>query len=73
MKIFLGFVLLSVLSASLAVPLRSTVDEDPELIAGYFEGDIVLEPTQRNGLRNGTRRWPDNIVYYKFNEEYFGK
>lgn len=71
MKIFLGFVLLSVLSASLAVPLRSTVDEDPELIAGYFEGDIVLEPTQRNGLRNGTRRWPDNIVYYKFNEEYF--
>uniref|UniRef100_A0A0A1XJ49 Metalloendopeptidase n=1 Tax=Zeugodacus cucurbitae TaxID=28588 RepID=A0A0A1XJ49_ZEUCU len=73
MKIFLGVVLFAVLGTSLAVPLRSTVDEDPELIAGYFQGDIVLEQTQRNGLRNETRRWPDNIVYYKFSEGYFDK
>lgn len=69
----MGFVLLSALGASLAVPLRPSVDEDPELTAGYFEGDIVLEPNERNGLRSETRRWPNNLVYYKFSEGYFGK
>ncbi|XP_014103289.2 seminal metalloprotease 1 [Bactrocera oleae] len=71
MKLFMGFVLLSALGASLAVPLRPSVDEDPELTAGYFEGDIVLEPNERNGLRSETRRWPNNLVYYKFSEGYF--
>ncbi|XP_053959228.1 seminal metalloprotease 1-like [Anastrepha ludens] len=75
MKIFLGFALLSVVGVCLAAPLSSTIDEDPELTAGYFEGDIVLSPSQyndmRNGLRSETRRWPNNTVYYKFHEGAF--
>uniref|UniRef100_A0A034WHW1 Metalloendopeptidase n=1 Tax=Bactrocera dorsalis TaxID=27457 RepID=A0A034WHW1_BACDO len=71
MKLLMGFVLLSALGAALALPLQSVVEEDPELTAGYFEGDIVLEANQRNGLRNETKRWPDNLVYYKFSEGFF--
>ncbi|XP_036320139.1 seminal metalloprotease 1-like [Rhagoletis pomonella] len=68
MKIISIFALLSVIGAGLAAPLSPPIEEDPELIAGYFEGDIVLSSSQRNGYRNETRRWPNNTVYYKFNE-----
>lgn len=40
------------------------IETDPELTAGYFEGDIVLDTQTRNGRINETYRWPDNIVYY---------
>lgn len=40
------------------------IETDPELTAGYFEGDIVLDKQNRNGRINETYRWPDNIVYY---------
>lgn len=61
-----GFILKSEMS-----PMSK--DMDPELTAGYFEGDMVL-PTDsnRNGLRDTIYRWPDNTVYYKFFTK-FGK
>ncbi|XP_036320130.1 seminal metalloprotease 1-like [Rhagoletis pomonella] len=65
------FALLSVVGAGLAVPLSQTIGEDPELIAGYFQGDIVLSYSDRNGLRNEIRRWPNSTVYYKFNDGVF--
>lgn len=43
-----------------------TATEDPELTAGYFEGDILLDGNQRNGLRSDEYRWPNNLVPYKF-------
>uniref|UniRef100_A0A1A9WUH0 Metalloendopeptidase n=1 Tax=Glossina brevipalpis TaxID=37001 RepID=A0A1A9WUH0_9MUSC len=42
------------------------VDKDPELTAGYVEGDMILTSRQRNGLRDEVWRWPNNTVYYKF-------
>ncbi|XP_053959482.1 seminal metalloprotease 1-like [Anastrepha ludens] len=71
MKAFLAFVLLGIITACLAAPLSQSMLDDPELIAGYFQGDIVLSPSQRNGYRNETLRWPNNTVYYKINDGFF--
>ncbi|XP_067625968.1 seminal metalloprotease 1-like [Eurosta solidaginis] len=65
-------ILLSVFISSLAAPLSTKFSEDdPELTAGYFEGDMVIDDTDRNGLKQETRRWPNNIVYYKINDNFF--
>ncbi|KAH8398434.1 hypothetical protein KR215_002045 [Drosophila sulfurigaster] len=48
-----------------AAPAR--VETDPELTAGYFEGDMVLEQQGRNGLVNENYRWPNRIIYYFIN------
>ncbi|XP_011193914.2 seminal metalloprotease 1-like [Zeugodacus cucurbitae] len=70
--IFVGFLLLSVIGGSRALPVDERQEDDPELTAGYFEGDIVLDASPRNGVRTGSR-WPDAIVYYKFMDGFFDK
>ena len=37
---------------------------DPELTAGFIEGDMIIQPKQRNGLRSETYRWPNRMVFY---------
>lgn len=54
-----------------AAPTATRVETDPELTAGYTEGDMILGE-ERNGLINETYRWPDRIVYYYINS-YIGK
>lgn len=71
-------ILLAVWSSVLAhaLPVKESwkaIVQDPELTAGYFEGDIVLRSKgQRNGLRDEVHRWTDNVVPYKFFTK-FGK
>lgn len=52
------------LQLSVTFPTRASY---PEERSGYFEGDIVLDPMQRNGLRNEKYRWPKGEVVYQFN------
>ncbi|XP_065357943.1 seminal metalloprotease 1-like [Calliphora vicina] len=48
-----------------SVPVESErVEDDPELIAGLFEGDMELD-LSRNGLVDTSKRWPNGIVRYK--------
>lgn len=61
--------LTSFISLTQSVPIKLTSLDDPELTAGYFEGDIVLPSIQRNGLRSDIHRWPNNLVPYKFSTE----
>ncbi|XP_052852405.1 seminal metalloprotease 1 [Drosophila gunungcola] len=57
-------------SCCLAAPAtQQRIETDPELTAGYFEGDIVLGPDGRNGMRNESFRWPDRTVYYYINSD----
>ncbi|XP_061401158.1 seminal metalloprotease 1-like [Musca vetustissima] len=53
-----------------ALPMVTRVETDPELTAGFVEGDMVLDTNTRNGLRNEVYRWPNNVVYYKFHTEF---
>lgn len=57
-------------AAPAAVAAR--VETDPELSAGYFQGDIILSQRERNGMINESYRWPDRIVYYFINS-YIGE
>lgn len=54
--------------------------------SGKFEGDLILNERQRrmiveeiaeglsrNGLRDSTKRWPDNEVIYYIQKEHFSK
>lgn len=67
-KILLVLVVMKSCSAAPA----ARVETDPELTAGYTEGDMILGDQNRNGLINETYRWPDRIVYYFINS-YIGK
>lgn len=69
--LLLAFTFIKGLSAAPAAGV-TRVETDPELTAGYFEGDIVLDAQGRNGLINQTYRWPDNTVYYFINS-YIGE
>jgi len=42
---------------------------DPELTAGYYEGDMVMD-LNRNGLITTAKRWPNNTVYYTLSKEF---
>ncbi|XP_037824847.1 seminal metalloprotease 1-like [Lucilia sericata] len=44
-------------------------EENPELTAGFIEGDMDID-LNRNGGTDENKRWPDGIVYYKISEEY---
>ncbi|XP_017038532.1 seminal metalloprotease 1-like [Drosophila kikkawai] len=60
----------SLCSGVIPAPLDTPYEEqDPELTAGYFEGDmdVVLG---RNGLLPPTRRWPNAKVPYRISEEF---
>lgn len=52
-------------------PEQEEIEEDHELIGGFFQGDMEIEWT-RNGLIAESRRWPNGIVPYKI-DEVFGK
>lgn len=66
--------ILLMISCINAGPLRQE-EIDPEISAGKFEGDMILTEEQvraltlkiqgRNGLVDESKRWPNNIVYYK--------
>lgn len=64
-KICLVLALMKGCSAAPAVPDET----DPELIGGYFEGDMILNEG-RNGLIDETFRWPNGIVYYYINSDF---
>ncbi|EDV99287.1 seminal metalloprotease 1 [Drosophila grimshawi] len=49
--------------------MRHEVETDPELTAGYFQGDMDVELT-RNGVLATTRHWPNATVYYKIDKEF---
>lgn len=69
---------LALLAVTQAFPTQ-TWEEDPELSAGFFEGDLDLNEEQqkqlsspieeRNGLIATAKRWPNNIVHFKITEE----
>ncbi|TMW47790.1 hypothetical protein DOY81_007128 [Sarcophaga bullata] len=42
-------------------------NEDPELTAGFFEGDMDIVLT-RNGLKAASKRWPKGVVRYKIDK-----
>ncbi|XP_037960760.1 seminal metalloprotease 1-like [Teleopsis dalmanni] len=68
MKIFYIFLVFAYLTVCESAPAtQQRVETDPELTAGYFEGDIVLD-NNRNGIITKTRHWPNGIVYYKFGD-----
>ncbi|XP_050321646.1 seminal metalloprotease 1-like [Bactrocera neohumeralis] len=71
MRTCLSLVVLLVFGTSLALPVDLVSEEDPELTAGYFEGDIVLDVAPRNGMHNTSLHWPNGIVYYKIWEGFF--
>lgn len=72
-------VFLAILAIAQAFPTNS-VEEDPELKGGFFEGDLELTNEQlfeltsplsgRNGVTNLKRRWPDNKVYFKITGDF---
>lgn len=73
-QITLSFLLLGLLClGSSAAPSvnRALEEPDPELTAGYFQGDMEVD-YQRNGEISETLHWPNATVYYKIDEE-FGK
>jgi len=54
---------------------------DPEEVAGFVEGDMMLTeeqqrrlehgaPMARNGLINTERRWPGNVVVYRISDDF---
>ncbi|KAH8352280.1 hypothetical protein KR084_003146 [Drosophila pseudotakahashii] len=54
------------ISGCLAAP-SERIETDPELTAGYIEGDMVPSGSLRNIWRNETYRWPNRIIYYHIN------
>lgn len=68
------FTLAKSLSAAPATAAAAAVrgESDPELTAGYFQGDIILSQHERNGMTDETYRWPDRTVYYFINS-YIGE
>ncbi|XP_017050615.1 seminal metalloprotease 1 [Drosophila ficusphila] len=64
------FLLGTLCSGILAAPLGNQYEEtDPELTAGYFQGDMDVDFT-RNGMLTETRRWPNATVPYRISEEF---
>lgn len=57
-------------AAPAAVVARA--ETDPELTAGYFQGDMILDQRERNGMIDESYRWPNRVVYYFINS-YIGK
>lgn len=64
-----GFVVLACLAVALGYPAVSHV-EDPELTAGYFQGDMKMDITGRNGLKDNKLYWPSKVVYFNVSENF---
>ncbi|KNC22839.1 hypothetical protein FF38_08045 [Lucilia cuprina] len=59
---------INLLAYGYTAPVNTEIwEEDPELTAGYYEGDMLLA-TNRNGVTNVLKTWPLGIVYYKIDE-----
>lgn len=74
MRITLNLILLGCLFLGISPApsnKRALEESDPELTAGYYQGDMEID-LKRNGLRSELARWPNATVYYKIDEE-FGK
>ncbi|BFF94844.1 seminal metalloprotease 1-like [Drosophila madeirensis] len=57
-------------SSALAAPFSNFSGEtDPELTAGYFQGDMEVD-FERNGQLSETRRWPNATVPYRIDEDF---
>lgn len=43
--------------------------------SGFFEGDIILQESKssRNGMLNDTYYWPDSLVPFQIDENYFSE
>uniref|UniRef100_A0A6P4EJI5 Metalloendopeptidase n=1 Tax=Drosophila rhopaloa TaxID=1041015 RepID=A0A6P4EJI5_DRORH len=64
------FLLGTLCSGVLTAPFSTQYEEtDPELTAGYFQGDMDVDFT-RNGELSETRRWPNATVPYRISEEF---
>ncbi|XP_005182304.2 seminal metalloprotease 1-like [Musca domestica] len=71
MKVFGSLIICTVLLGFVfALPMISRVETDPELTAGFVEGDMVLDTNTRNGLRDEVYQWPNNTVFYKFHTQF---
>ncbi|XP_065355366.1 seminal metalloprotease 1-like [Calliphora vicina] len=44
-------------------------ERDPELIGGFFEGDMDID-IKRNGLIDPTKRWPNGVVRYRIDQAF---
>ncbi|KAH8267483.1 hypothetical protein KR018_007250 [Drosophila ironensis] len=62
----LSLILILICSSCWAKP-SPRLETDPELTAGFVEGDMVPSGGERNLWRNETYRWPNRIVYYHIN------
>ncbi|KAM7352148.1 seminal metalloprotease 1-like [Cochliomyia hominivorax] len=56
--------ILTVIKAAPIVSETEEIEEDYELIGGFFQGDMEIELT-RNGKIAETNRWPNATVHYK--------
>ncbi|CAD6999045.1 seminal metalloprotease 1 [Ceratitis capitata] len=66
------FILYFAVSA-LCVPFELSEDEvldRHEESGGFYEGDMDIEQEERNGLLAESKRWPNNVVYYRINETF---
>lgn len=67
------FLLVPIFFTIKALPIEVELnEEDPELISGYYEGDMIL-PEPRNGVVDKMKTWPMGMVFYKIEEEIFSK
>lgn len=63
---------------NLAIIANSNYQQNLEELSGQFEGDLVLSEQQihaiqnrvRNGLKDITGRWSNNIIPYNFTNEF---
>ncbi|XP_039488618.1 seminal metalloprotease 1 [Drosophila santomea] len=64
------FLLGTLCSGIFSAPFNTHYKEtDPELTAGYFQGDMDVDYA-RNGQLSETRRWPNATVRYRISEEF---
>ena len=63
---------LAVLAFQCAAAPMERIETDPELTAGYFQGDIVLDSNSRNGYISEALKWPNKVVYYRFYQDQMG-
>ncbi|XP_065355365.1 seminal metalloprotease 1-like [Calliphora vicina] len=68
--LYLAILLLFLAHSAHNAPVESQpedLEEDHELIGGFFQGDMEIEMT-RNGEIAESKRWPNGTVHYKIDE-----
>jgi len=69
--VFCSVGIILIASYCLAAPIQHHIEDDPELTAGYVEGDMVIDDLNRNVLINEAKRWPGKTVRYIITEGHF--